>query len=164
MTANAALAIDGGRPVRAAMLPYGRHRVDQADVDAVVTALRSDWLTTGPAVDEFEAAFAKAVGAPYAVALSSGTAALHAAAFAAGVGPGDEAVTTPLTFAATANCVLYLGGAVVFADVRPDTLNLDPARVEACMTPRTKAVITVDYTGEPSDLDELEALCARRGQ
>jgi UDP-4-amino-4,6-dideoxy-N-acetyl-beta-L-altrosamine transaminase len=129
----------------------------------VVTALRSDWLTTGPVIDEFEAAFAKSVGAPHAVALSSGTAALHAAAFAAGIGPADEAVTTPLTFAATANCVLYLGGTVAFADVRPDTLNLDPARVEACLTPRTKAVITVDYTGEPSDLDELEALCSRRG-
>jgi perosamine synthetase len=163
MTAKGALAIDGGRPVRAAMLPYGRHRVDQADVDAVVRALRSDWLTTGPAVDEFEAAFAKAVGAPHAVALSSGTAALHAAAFAAGIGAGDEAVTTPLTFAATANCVRYLGGTVAFADVRPDTLNLDPTGVEACLTPRTKAVITVDYTGEPSDLDELEAFCSRRG-
>ena len=163
MTAKGALAIDGGQPVRAAMLPYGRHRVDQADVDAVVRALRSDWLTTGPAVDEFEAAFAKAVGAPHAVALSSGTAALHAAAFAAGIGAGDEAVTTPLTFAATANCVLYLGATVAFADVRPDTLNLDSTRVEACLTPRTKAVITVDYTGEPSDLDELESLCSRRG-
>ena len=163
MTTKPALAIDGGRPVRPAMLPYGRHRVEQADVDAVVKALSSDWLTTGPAIDEFEAAFAKTVGTPHAVALSSGTAALHAAVFAAGIGAGDEAVTTPLTFAATANCVLYLGGTVAFADVRPDTLNLDPARVEACLTPRTKAVITVDYTGEPSDLDELEALCSRRG-
>jgi perosamine synthetase len=163
MTTKPALAIDGGRPVRPATLPYGRHRVEQADVDAVVRALRSDWLTTGPAIDEFEAAFAKTVGTPHAVALSSGTAALHAAAFAAGIGAGDHAVTTPLTFAASANCVLYLGGTVAFADVRPDTLNLDPARVQACLTPRTKAVITVDYTGEPSDLDELEALCSRRG-
>src|SRR5437879_13487964 len=97
------------------------------------------------------------------MARGGGPAALPAPAFAAGVCPCDGAVTTPLAFAGTANCVLYLGGAVVFADVRPDTLNLDPARVEACMTPRTKAVITVDYTGEPSDLGELEALCARRG-
>jgi perosamine synthetase len=163
MTAHAALAIEGGRPVRAAMLPYGRHRVDEADVDAVVAALRSNWLTTGPAVDEFEAAFAKAAGVPHAVAVSSGTAALHAAAFAAGVGPGDEVITTPLTFAATANCVRYLGGTVVFADVRADTLNLDPATVEACITPRTRAVITVDYTGQPSDLDDLEAIGARHG-
>jgi len=161
MTAKPALAIDGGRPVRPAMLPYGRHRVDQADVDAVVTALHSDWLTTGPAVDQFEVGFAKTVGAPYAVAVSSGTAALHAAAFAAGVGPGDEVITTPLTFAASANCALYLGATVVFADVRPDTLNLDPARVEASITTRTRAIVTVDYTGQPSDLDELAAIGAR---
>jgi len=163
MTANAALAIEGGRPVRAAMLPYGRHRVNEADIEAVVAALRSDWLTTGPAVDEFEAAFAKAVGVSHAVVVSSGTAALHAAAFAAGIGPGDEVITTPLTFAATANCVRYLGGTVVFADVRPDTLNLDPARVEARITPRTRAIITVDYTGQPSDLDDLDAIAARHG-
>jgi UDP-4-amino-4,6-dideoxy-N-acetyl-beta-L-altrosamine transaminase len=163
MTSKAALAIDGGRPVRAAMLPYGRHSVAQADVDAVVAALRSDWLTTGPAVDEFEAAFAKATGVPHAVAVSSGTAALHAAAYAAGIGPGDEVITTPLTFAATANCVRYVGGTVVFADVRPDTLNLDPARVAACVTPKTKAIIAVDYTGQPSDLDDLDAIGAPRG-
>jgi UDP-4-amino-4,6-dideoxy-N-acetyl-beta-L-altrosamine transaminase len=137
--------------------------VDEADIAAVVAALRSDWLTTGPIVDEFETAFAKVVGVPHAVAVSSGTAALHAAAFAAGIGAGDEVITTPMTFAATANCVRYLGGTVVFADVRPDTLNLDPAKVEACITPRTKAVITVDYAGEPSDLDELDALASRHG-
>ena len=163
MTAQASLAIEGGRPVRASMLPYGRHCVDEADIEAVVAVLRSDWLTTGPIVDEFETAFAKVVGVPHAVAVSSGTAALHAAAFAAGIGPGDEVITTPLTFAATANCARYLGGTVVFADVRPDTLNLDPAKVEACITPRTKAVITVDYAGEPSDLDELDALASRHG-
>ncbi len=163
MTSKAPLAIEGGRPVRASMLPYGRHCVDEADIEAVVAALRSDWLTTGPIVDEFEAAFAKAVGVRHAVAVSSGTAALHAAAFAAGIDPGDEVITTPMTFAATANCVRYLGGTVVFADVQPDTLNLDPANVEACITPRTKAVITVDYAGEPSDLDELDALASRHG-
>jgi len=163
MMTQATLALDGGRPIRAAMLPYGRHRVDDADIEAVVAVLRSDRLTTGPTVDEFEAAFAKAVGARYAVAVSSGTAALHAAASAAGIGPGDEVITTPMTFAATANCVRYLGGTVVFADVRPDTLNLDPAKVEAWITPRTKAVITVDYAGQPSELDELEALAARHG-
>jgi len=163
MTAQTPLAIEGGRPVRASMLPYGRHCVDEADIEAVVSVLRSDWLTTGPTVDEFEAAFAKAVGVRHSVAVSSGTAALHAAAFAAGIGPGDEVITTPLTFAATANCVRYLGGTVVFADVRPDTLNLDLAKVEACITPRTKAVITVDYAGEPSDLDELDALSSRHG-
>jgi len=163
MTAKTTLAIEGGRPVRPSMLPYGRHRVDETDVAAVVAALRSDWLTTGPAVDDFEAAFAKVVGAAHAVAVSSGTAALHAAAFAADIGPGDEVITTPLTFAATANCVRYLGGTVVFADVRPDTLNLDPAKVEALVTSRTRAIITVDYTGQPSDLDDLDVLGARRG-
>lgn len=163
MMAQTALAINGGPPVRKAMLPYGRQSVDDRDVQAVVEALRSDWLTTGPKVSEFEAAFAKLVGACYAVAVSSGTAALHAAAFAAGIGPGDEAITTPITFAATANCVRYQGGTVLFADVRKDTLNLNPAKAEALVTPKTKAIITVDYTGQPSDLDEFKVIASRRG-
>jgi len=154
------LAIEGGPPIRPTMLPYARQSVDDQDIQAVVAALRSGWLTTGPKVSEFEEAFAKAVGAGYAVAVSSGTAALHAAAFAAGIGPADEAITTPMTFAATANCVRYQGGAVVFADVRKDTLNLDPAKAEALVTPKVKAIITVDYTGQPSDLDELNALAS----
>ncbi len=124
------LAINGGSPVRATFLPYGRQSVDEADIQAVVDVLRSDWLTTGPKVAEFEEAFAARVGATHAVSFSSGTAALHAAAFAAGLKPGDEAITTPLTFAATANCVLYQGATPVFADVCPDTLNLDPEQVE----------------------------------
>ena len=157
------LAINGGSPVRASMLPYGRQSVDDQDIQAVVAALRADWLTTGPKVAEFEAAFAKAVGAGYAVAVSSGTAALHAATFAAGIGLDDEVITSPMTFAATANCVRYQGGTVVFADVRKDTLNLDPAKVEACITPKTKAIVTVDYTGQPSDLDELNDIASRHG-
>jgi len=161
--AQVVLAINGGSPVRATMLPYGRQSVDDQDIQAVVAALRSDWLTTGPKVAEFEAAFAETVGAGYAVAVSSGTAALHAATFAAGIGSGDEVITTPMTFAATANCIRYQGGIVVFADVRKDTLNLDPAEVEACMTPKTKAIVTVDYTGQPSDLDELNAIASRQG-
>ena len=160
---SAALAINGGAPTRPAMLPYGRHTVDDEDIESVVTALRSGWLTTGPTVAAFEAAFAEAVGARYAVAVSNGTAALHAAAFAAGVGPGDDVVTTPLTFAATANCARYLGATVVFADVRPDTLNLDPADVARRITPRTRAIIPIDYTGQPADLDELGQLAARHG-
>jgi UDP-4-amino-4,6-dideoxy-N-acetyl-beta-L-altrosamine transaminase len=155
------LAINGGSPVRASMLPYGRQSVDDQDIQAVVAALRSDWLTTGPKVSEFESAFAKAVGAGYAVAVSSGTAALHAATFAAGIGSADEVITTPLTFAATANSVRYQSGTVVFADVRKDTLNLDPAKVEARMMPKTKAIVTVDYAGQPSDLDELNAIASR---
>jgi len=161
--ARDALAIDGGAPVRARTLPYGRHAVDEEDIQAVVEVLRSDWITSGPAVAEFEEAFAKTVGARFAVAVANGTAALHAAAFAVGLGPGDEAIISPMTFAATANCVLYQGGRVVFADVRPDTLALDPARVEAALSPATRAIITVDYAGQPSDLDELRALAQRRG-
>ena len=157
------LAIDGGTPVRERLLPYGRQWVDDGDISAVVESLHSDWLTTGPKVGEFEEAFAARVGARHAVAVSSGTAALHAAAFACGLGPGDEAVTTPLTFAASSNCVLYQGGRPVFADVRPDTLNLDPERVEEAVTARTKALIPVDYTGEPADFDELNEIAARHG-
>ncbi len=122
-------ALLGGRPVRERMLPYGRHEVDEADVQAVVEVLRGDWLTNGPTVARFEGAFAEVVGARFAVAFSSGTAALHAAAYVAGIGPGDEVITSPLTFLASANCILYCGGTPVFADVDPDTLNLDPAAV-----------------------------------
>jgi len=159
---QAILAINGGAPTRTAMLPYGRQFVDDQDVQAVIEVLRSEWLTTGPRVAEFESAFAQFAGAKYAIAVSSGTAALHAAAFAAGIGPDDEVITTPMTFAATANCVRYQGGTVVFADVRHDTLNLDSAKVETSITSKTKAVITVDYTGQPSDLDELQAVASRR--
>src|SRR6202051_122542 len=120
------LAIDGGIPVRKTLLPYGRQSIGEDDIQAVVEVLRSDWLTTGPKVAEFEEAFAAQVGAKYAVSFSSGTAALHGAAFAAGLKPGDEAITTPLTFAATANCVLYQGAMPVFADLSQDTMNLAP--------------------------------------
>jgi perosamine synthetase len=157
------LAINGGSPARLAMLPYGRHAVDDEDIQSVVTAMRSGWLTTGPAVAAFEAAFAETVGARYAVAVANGTAALHAAAFAAGIGPGDEVITSPLTFAASANCARYLGATVVFADVRRDTLNLDPDDVSRRITPRTRAIIPVDYTGQPADHDELAGLAARHG-
>jgi UDP-4-amino-4,6-dideoxy-N-acetyl-beta-L-altrosamine transaminase len=157
------LAIDGGRPVRATRLPYGRQSIDDRDVRAVVDALRSSHLTTGPRVGEFEEAFAAAVGARYAVAVSSGTAALHTAAWAAGIDSGAEAITTPMTFAATANCIRYLGGRAIFADVRPDTLCIDPVAVEAALTPATRAVLAVDYAGQPADLDELLTLAARHG-
>src|ERR1700681_2392464 len=139
------IAIHGGTPVREKLLPYGRQSLDDADIQAVVEVLKSDWLTTGPKVGEFEERFAAWIGAKHAVSFSSGTAALHGAAFAAGLKPGDEAVTTPMTFAATANCVLYQGATPVFADVGPDTLNLDPDQFAARITPRTKAVLPVDY-------------------
>jgi len=157
------LAIDGGSPVRSSLLPYGRQSVDEEDIEAVVKVLRSDWLTTGPKVVEFEEAFASYVGAKHAVAVSSGTAALHAAAFACGLGRGDEVITTPLTFAATANCVLYQQADPVFADVRSDTLNLDPQQVRAKVTRRTRALIPVDYTGQPADMDEMAAIAEQHG-
>src|SRR5271165_1307221 len=142
-----ALAIHGGSPVRPTFLPYGRQSVEESDIQAVVDVLRSDWLTTGPKVAEFEEAFAARVGSAYAVSFSSGTAALHATSFAAGLKEGNEAITTPLTFAATANCVLYQGATPVFADVCPDTLNLDPEQVAKKITPKTRAILPVDYAG-----------------
>ncbi len=157
------LAIDGGTPVRKALLPYGRQSIGEDDIQAVVKVLRSDWLTTGPRVAEFEEAFAARVGAEHAIALSSGTAALHAAAFAAGLNRGDEAITTPMTFAATANCVLYQGATPIFADVSADTLNLDPEQVRARITPRTRAVLPVDYAGYPADLDAIKKLASDHG-
>ena len=156
-------AILGGSPVRKTLLPYGRQSIDESDIQAVVETLRSDWLTTGPKVAEFEEAMAAWVGAKYAVSFSSGTAALHAAAFAAGLQPGDEAITSPLTFAATANCVLYQGAMPVFADVLEDTLNLDPEQVAARITARTKAILPVDYAGHPADLDSILQLADRHG-
>ncbi len=157
------LAIHGGSPVRAHLLPYGRQSVDEADIQAVVEVLRSDWLTTGPKVPEFEEAFAARVGAAYAVSFSSGTAALHATAFAAGLKSGDEAITTPMTFAATANCVLYQGATPVFADVSADTLNLDPGQIEKKISTRTKAILPVDYAGHPAELAPILEIARGHG-
>lgn len=157
------LAIKGGPPVREALLPYGRQSLDEEDIQSVVEVLKSDWLTTGPKVAEFEEQFAEWVGTKHAVSVSSGTAALHAAAFAAGLKSGDEAVTTPMTFCATANCVLYQDATPVFADVSADTLNLDPDKVRRKISSRTKALIAVDYSGHPADLVELRAIAERDG-
>jgi perosamine synthetase len=126
--------------------------------------LRSDWLTTGPKVAEFEEAFAVRVGAAHAVSFSSGTAALHGAAYASGLKAGDEAITTPLTFAATANCALYQGATPIFADVSADTLNLDPEQVSRRITPKTKAILAVDYAGNPADLDPIRKIATDHGQ
>ena len=144
-------------------LPYGRQEIDDVDVAAVVETLRSDWLTTGPKVDEFETALAGVSGVAHAVAVSSGTAALHTAFHALGIGPGDEVVVPPLTFAATANAALYCGATPVFADVDAATLLLDPAAAEAAVTPRTKAIAAVDYAGQPCDYPALREICDRRG-
>lgn len=157
------LAIEGGTPVRQKLLPYGRQSIDEADIAAVVAVLRSDWLTTGPNVGGFERAFAEFVGAKEAVAVNSGTAALHAAYHALGIGPGDEVIVPAMTFAATANAVLYQGGTPVFADVERDTLLLDPADVAARITPRTRAIAAVDYAGQPCDYDALRALADAHG-
>ena len=152
------LAIDGGEPVRRTLLPYAHQQIDDADVEAVAAALRSDWLTTGPRVPAFEEALCAVTGARHAVAYSSGTAALHGATLAAGLGPGDEAVTTPMTFAATANAVLYVNAEVRFADIRPDSLLIDPDLIAAQLTERTKAILPVDYSGQPADYDAIRAI------
>jgi len=152
------LALDGGTPVRKTMLNYARQWVDQDDIEAVVKVLQGDWLTTGPSVREFENAVSTYTGANEAVAVNTGTAALHAAAFAAGIGPGDEVIVPPITFVASANCVLYLGGKPVFADVRPDTLNIDSEDIERKITSKTKAIVAVDLTGQPCDHDAIRNL------
>jgi perosamine synthetase len=144
-------------------LPYGRQWIDEDDVGAVAEVLRSDWLTTGPKVEEFERALAEHVGARHAVAVSSGTAALHAVMFALGIGSGHEVIVPAMTFAASANCVVYQGGSPVFCDVREDTLLLDPALVERKITPQTKAILAVDYAGQPCDYDELKGIAGRHG-
>jgi len=155
------LALYGGSPVRQTLLPYGHHSVEPEDIEAVISVLRSDWITTGPKVIEFENAFAAYVGARHAVSFSSGTAALHGAAFAAGLEAGTEAITTPLTFCATANCILYMGAKPIFADICPDTMNIDPGEVAKSVTPRTKAILPVDYAGHPVDLDAIMSLAER---
>ena len=144
-------------------IPYGRQSIDEKDVAAVCSVLRSDWLTTGPKVGEFERAVADYVGAEHGAAVSSGTAALHCAMYALGIGPGDEVIVPPMTFAATANCVVYQGGTPVFADVEPDTLLIDPAEVERKITDRTRAIIAVDYAGQPCDYEALRRIADRHG-
>ena len=136
-------------------IPYGKQWIDDEDIKAVVEVLKSDYLTTGPKIEEFEEKFAAYVGAKYAVAVSNGTAALHAACFAAGIGPGDEVITTPLTFAASANCVLYQGGKPVFADIDPETYNISVEEIKKKITNKTAAVIPVHFTGQPCDMEEI---------
>jgi perosamine synthetase len=148
---------------RTNILPYGRQSIEEDDIQAVIEALRSDWLTTGPAVGAFETAVAEFVGAAEGVAVSNGTAALHAAMYALGIGPGDEVIVPAMTFAATANAAVYQGGTPIFADVDRATLLIDPAGIEALITPRTKAIAVVDYAGQPCDYDTLHAIAERHG-
>lgn len=155
-------AAAGGRPVRDTKLFYGHQYIDDADIEAVCEVLRSDYLTCGPKVAALEAKLCEITGAKYAVVCSNGTAALHMAALAAGVGAGDELITTPITFAASANCGLYCGAVPVFADINPRTYNIDPGSVREKITERTKAVVAVDFTGQAAELDPLLALCRER--
>lgn len=142
-------------------IPYGKQSIDQDDIQAVLDVLQSDRLTTGPKIEEFEEKLAVRSGSRYAVVLNSGTAALHAAYFAAGVGPGDEVITSPITFAATANAALFLGARPVFADVRPDTVNIYPQELERHITSRTKVLVPVDFAGHPADLDDVIDIARR---
>ena len=145
------------------MLPYARPSITDAEVREVEDCLRSGWLSTGPRAQRFEAALAERLGVRHALGVSSGTAALHLAVLAAAVGPGDEVITTPITWVSTANVVLHAGGQPVFVDVEPETLNLDVGRVEAAITPRTRAVLPVHYAGQPCDMDPLLELAQARG-
>ena len=141
------------------MIPYGRQSINQSDIDAVVNVLRGDWLTTGPAVEKFEFDLQKFTGGVPVVSVSSGTAALHCAYVAAGIGPGDEVITPPLTFIATQATAAMCGAKIVFSDIQPDTGNIDPLQIEEKITSRTKAIVAVDYAGHPADLDEIRKIC-----
>ena len=163
MSKTSQLAIDGGIAVREQSLPYGHQSIDQSDIDALIGVLRSDWLTTGPTVQAFEDAVAEFVGAKYAVAVSNGTAALHAATYALGISSGDEVIVPAMTFAASANAAVYQAGTPVFVDVEPETLQIDPSQVEAKITARTKAIVSVDYAGQPCNYDELNTIARRHG-
>lgn len=153
------LAIKGGYPVRSGKIFYGRQWIDEDDIQEVVDVLRSDFITCGPKVEEMERTLEKYTGAKYAVAVSNGTAALHCACLAAGIGPGDEVITTPITFAASANCALYCGATPVFADINPETYNIDPASIRAHITDKTKAVVAVDFTGQSVQSKEIREIC-----
>lgn len=155
------LAVFGGEPVRDKAIFYGHQYIDESDIKAVVDVMKSEYLTCGPKVEEVEHELCKITGAKYAVCVSNGTAALHAACFAAGVGVEDEVITTPLTFAASANCILYCGATPVFADVDIDTYNIDPIDIEKKITDKTKAVIAVDFTGQSIQHNEIEEICKK---
>lgn len=155
------LAILGGKPVRDQYLSYGKQWIDDVDIDTVVNVLKGEYLTTGPYVRDFEKEVADYVGAKYAVAVANGTAALHMACFAAGISEGDEVIVTPMTFAASANCVLYQGGKPVFADIDSITYNIDPQEIEKKITSKTKAIIPVDFTGQSVDIDEIKKIAEK---
>src|SRR3990170_1294143 len=144
-------------------LQFSRPDIGQDEIDEVVDTLRSGWLTSGPKVQAFEAAFRELTGASHAVAVSSATAGLHLALLGAGIGPGDEVITTPFTFAATVNVILHAGATPVLADISEDDYNIDPAEIERRITPRTRAILPVHYSGQPCRMDELLALARSQG-
>jgi len=144
-------------------IPYGHQSVSWVDAIAVAKTVKSEWMTMGPALEKFEADLAKVSGGKHVVAVSSGSAALHCAYAAVDLGPGDEIITSPLTFASTATTAMNLGAKVVFADIQPDTGNIDPLHVESLLGPRTKAIVAVDYAGHPADLDELAKISQKHG-
>ena len=158
MTSQKKLAINGGTPVRDSYLAYGRQSLDEEDIQSVVDILRSDYLTTGPSIELFEKKIAEYVGSKYAVAFSSGTAALHGACFAAGISESDEVITTPITFAASANCILYQGAKPIFADIDSLTYNISPSSIEKQINSKTKAIIVVDFTGQPANHDKIQKI------
>lgn len=157
------LAIFGGKPALEQKIGYSHQYIDDADIQAVVNVLKSDYLTCGPEIDVAEKKLCEVTGAKHAVLIANGTAALHAACFAAGIGPGDEVITTPITFAASANCALYCGGRPVFADINPETYNIDPESIEAHITSKTKAVVAVDFTGQAVEIKRIREICDKHG-
>ncbi|MEK7793238.1 MAG: DegT/DnrJ/EryC1/StrS family aminotransferase, partial [Candidatus Hydrogenedentota bacterium] len=159
-----AIPVDqGGEPAAPRFIPLARPMLGPEEDEAVLEAFRSGWLTSGPQIAAFEKAFARTVGADHAVAVVSCTAALHLCLVHAGVGPGDEVITSPITWASTGNTILSMGARVVFADVEPDTLNIDPAAIERAITPRTKAIVPVHLAGQPADMREINAIAAKHG-
>lgn len=157
------LAIKGGTPVRDEKIFYGRQWIDEDDIQAVADVLRSPYITCGPKVEEAERRLEEYTGAKHAVVCSNGTAALHCACLAAGVGPGDEVITTPITFAASANCAIYCGAKPVFADINPETYNIDPKSIREKITSKTKAVVAVDFTGQAVQIKEIREICDEYG-
>lgn len=153
------LAVFGGTPVLDKKIGYGHQYIDDDDIQAVVDVLKSDYLTCGPKIEEAEKKLCEITGAKHAVLIANGTAALHAACFAAGIGPGDEVITTPITFAASANCALYCGARPVFADINSETYNIDPDSIEKCITGKTKAVVAVDFTGQAVEIKRIREIC-----
>ena len=142
-------------------IPYGRHTIDKEDIETIVKVLKSDWITQGPKIKEFEEALCAYTGAKYAVAVSSGTAALHIACLAAGIKKNEEVIISPITFVASANCVLYCGGRPVFADVQEDTINVDPEEIKKQITSKTRAIIPVHFAGQPCDLEEISKIAKK---